>query len=559
MRRRAHERRELKRDVLLIGSGAGAAPLAFKLSCAGLDVLVLEKGPRHARSDYEHDEVWMQRNSAFFVPDVADDPHVLINHGASSTKPELTTLGWTASCVGGGTTHMGGAFYRFHPDDFHLRSRLGAFETIEDWPYQYGDLERYYGEAEWAVGVAGAAGANPFEGFRSREYPMPPMNTHPLAQALDDAGQRLGMHPFPTPRAMNSRPYDGRPACSYCSVCAGFGCPTGARGSAPETLLRKAESTGRCEIRPRAMVREITVGANGHATGCIYLDAAGQERTVEARLVCVCCSAVESARLLLLSRSSPFPDGLANHNGLVGRHLQFHGGSAGQARFRSREGQGAPPPAFLTRSIMDHYFLPSGVSSFPKGGLLKFEFARTPPIAKAIALAWEGTDSPMWGERLAARLRERFREYHDVAVEVFQDFVPNERTLVQLDPDVKDKWGLPVARMHLASPDHHGVAGKWLLSNGLEVLREAGAVAISEGAVGYPNSAMAHGTCRSGANPELSVLDSFCRAHSVPNLFVVDGSFMPTSGGVPTTLTIMANSFRTADYIIENAHTGEWR
>lgn len=551
------------RDVLIVGSGAGGGALALALSRAGFSVLVLEKGPRYSRLDYKHDEVLMADPLGFFVPRVSEDPHVLVEKDGDPAEPRLTTLGWIASCVGGGTVHMGGSFYRFHPADFQMRSRFGDYFSIADWPYTYEELEPYYSLAEWEIGVSGLTGSNPFEGRRSRPLPMPPLAAHPLASFFDQACDRLGLHSFPTPRAINSRPYQGRPACAYCDFCAGFGCSVGARGSSQEALLPKAERTGRCEIRSRTMVREITVGSDGRATGCIYLDEAGAEHRVRARIVCVCCSAVESARLLLMSRSPLFPAGLANGNGLVGRNLQFHANSSGRARF---DVASHPEKAlrdrspFLERSVMDHYFLPQGVSDLPKGGLLRFGFSQPSPIIDAQRLAFEDPEAPsLWGERLKRRLWTYYHEQREVLFEAFHDFIPNQETYVSLDPTVRDRWGLPVARIHLSAPDHHRRAGQWLIDRGMEILGEMGANWTRTGPLGRTSRVLVHGTCRAGKHPATSVLDEHCRAHEVPNLFVVDGSFMPTSGGAAPTLTILANGFRTADNIIARAKAGDLR
>jgi choline dehydrogenase-like flavoprotein len=546
------------RDVLIIGSGAGGGPLALRLSQAGLDVLVLEKGPHYRRADYRHDEVAMATHRGFFVPKVSDEPHVVVDGTDSSVRARLTTLGWTACCVGGGTAHMGAALYRFHPDDFRVRSRLGSFESVADWPYAYDELEPYYAIAEREIGVAGVGGLTPVEGPRSAPFPMPPLRSHPIAGALDDACATLGVHAFPTPRGINSRPYGGRPACTFCDFCAGFGCPTGARGSTQEALLSRAQQTGRCEIRALAMVRAITTDHRGQATGCLYLDADGGEHEIRARVVCVCCSAVESARLLLLSSSSRFPDGLANGSGMVGRNLQFHTGSAARGRFRYDRHSAAlrhDRNPFIGRSVMDYYFLPGGVSPFAKGGLLRFDFERQTPIARAQRIA-RTTSGYVWGAPLRKRLREHFCDYRDVELEVFHDFVPNDATFVSLDPRVRDKWGLPVARIALSVVDHHRRAGEWLVDRGREILDAMGADESAARDIGYVTDVMAHGTCRSGSDPCTSVVDPFCRAHEVPNLFVVDGSFMPTSGGAPSTLTILANSFRSADHILGEARRG---
>lgn len=546
------------RDVLIVGSGAGGAPLAYALSRAGLDVLILEKGPWHQRSDYLHDEVAMAMHNGFFIPRIDEDPHVLVEAGATEVVPVLTTLGWIASCVGGGTTHMGASLYRFHPTDFRVRTEFGEFEATADWPYSYDDLEPFYAIAEREGGVSGGGRATPHEGWRSAPYPMPPLRGHPIASAIDTACTQLGIHSFSTPRGINSQAYGGRPACSFCDLCAGFGCPSGARGSTQETLLSRAQATGRCEIRARTMVREITTDRRGHADGCVYFDENGVEHNVKARMVCVCCSAVESARLLLLSRSSRHPDGLANSSGLVGRNLQFHIGSAARAFFRHDR---HPTPwsadrnPFIGRSVMDYYTLPAGVSPFAKGGLFRFDFERRPAITAAQWVA-RGPTGTIWGQPLKRRLREHFNNRRSVELEVFQDFVPNDGTFVVLDPEVRDRWGLPVARIHVASVEHHRVAGEWLVQRGRDILDAAGADSSMSRDIGYVSSVMAHGTCRAGHDPSRSVLDSFCRTHDVPNLFVVDGSFMPTSGGAPTTLTILANSFRTADHILQQFREG---
>lgn len=307
------------------------------------------------------------------------------------------------------------------------------------------------------------------------------------------------------------------------------------------------------------MVREVLVRPDGRAEGCVWIDADGTEHRERARVVCVCCSAVESARLLLLSRSKRFPDGLGNDRGLVGRHLQFHGTTMGWGRFRA--GVLLDPPrggrrAWLDRSAADHYLLPDGVAELPKGGLLRFGLAEPRPIEEALRLATSG-DGTLWGAELVERLRGHFERQDTVEIEVFHDFLPNAGTYLELDPEIRDRWGLPAARIHLDLPAHHRMAGRWVGERGLEVLADLGAEECGFHVVGGTSSYLVQGTCRAGRDPATSVLDPFSRVHAVPNLYVVDGSFMPTSGGAPPTLTILANSFRTADHLLARARAGE--
>ncbi len=518
------------KDVLILGSGAGGGPLALDLSRAGLDVVVLEKGPRHPREAYDHQS---GLRPGAFIPDLSEEPHTVVTR--KTTHPLVTHLGWIATCVGGGTVHMGGYFYRFHPDDFRLQSRFGDYEEIADWPIGYDDLEPFYTRAEGEIGVSGTGGSNPFEGPRSKAYPMPPLRSHPIAGPIEEACRKRGWHPFPTPRSINSVPYQGRPACAYCAICASFGCPVGARGSTQEALIPRAEATGRCEVRPLSMAKEILLGKDGRARGCVYLDAEGDEHVVEARVVCVCCSAVESARLLLLSRSARFPRGLANGSGRVGRHLQFHGVTMGRGRLPLDADPGAllaDPHPFVGRSVMDHYFLPDGVSDLAKGGILRF--GRLPQIPENVAA---GPDH--------------------LYFEGFHDYLPNEETFVDLDSDLRDKWDLPVARIHLGLPGHHRRAGIFLTERAFEIFDDLGASELTPTDIGGTSAYLVQGTCRMGNDPETSVLDADCRAHEVPNLYVVDGSCMPTSGGAPPTLTILANSFRVAARIVERFRAGE--
>ncbi|MEL7062088.1 MAG: GMC oxidoreductase [Acidobacteriota bacterium] len=348
---------------------------------------------------------------------------------------------------------------------------------------------------------------------------------------------------------------------SYCRLCAGYGCPTRAKGSSQVALIDRAEATGRCRIVPEAHVFEILMGLDGRAQGARYIDRDGVEHEICARVVCVCCSAVESARLLLLSTSPLFPDGLGNGSGLVGRHLQFHAVTGGRGVFRREALEPevfASEHPFLNRSIADFLLLPEGVSDLPKGGMLRFSLPQLQPVAEAQTAAHGPRGGLLWGQELAQALRRRFLETFEVNFEVFGEFIPKAGTSMRLSDEVVDRFGLPVADLSIASDPHHQKAGAWIQQRAFEILDGMGAEETVSEAVGAPASFLVHGTCRAGADPATSVLDEFCRSHEVPNLFVVDGSFMPTSGGAAPTLTILANSFRTADHILEQSRRGEF-
>jgi choline dehydrogenase-like flavoprotein len=213
--------------------------------------------------------------------------------------------------------------------------------------------------------------------------------------------------------------------------------------------------------------------------------------------------------------------------------------------------------ATLGRAVMDYYFLPPGVSALGKGGVLTFDLSRVHPVADAQRVARREGDRLLWGRALQERLEWALRDTREITLEVFHDFVPNRGTFMELDSAVVDRWGLPVARIHLTEPVHHRAAGTWLVERGLEIFAAMGADEALAGGIGYTNDVMCHGTCRASSDPRTSVLTAFCQSHEVPNLFVVDGSFMPTSGGAPSTLTITANSLRTADFIIARARSRE--
>jgi choline dehydrogenase-like flavoprotein len=261
----------------------------------------------------------------------------------------------------------------------------------------------------------------------------------------------------------------------------------------------------------------------------------------------VACTAIETARLLLSSRSARFPNGLANDGGLVGKNLVFSGESKGEALFKRRSRPDAQwlsdPAPFVQRSMQDFYCLDRPERGVRKGGTVVFSLAHPNPILTAERIAGSGSGT-RWGSRLKEALREEALGGRTLTFETFAEVLPTPGTYVDLDPEVKDRWGMPVARITVDRHPLDAGATGLLASRGKQVLDALGPDTSRITQADGQDMVLQGGTCRFGRDPATSVLDADCRAHTVPNLYVSDSSFMPTSGGVPGTLTIMANALR---------------
>jgi choline dehydrogenase-like flavoprotein len=301
------------------------------------------------------------------------------------------------------------------------------------------------------------------------------------------------------------------------------------------------------------MATEVTVDARGQAKSVVYLDAQGVTREQPARVVVLAATAVESARLLLNSRSARFPKGLANGQGLVGKNLLFSSFGQSRATFRVSTQKAAmpwleSPLPFVNRSLQDFYLMPDRRFGFRKGGTLGFLWAHPNPIFAAVGLARKG-EKGVFG----AALKDRLRAYRDSRIlefELYGEFLANPQTEVTVDDQVKDRYGLPVAAITVQRHPVDLVMSKFLVERGEEVLTSLGPERLDRVGTAGQTTILQGGTCRFGRDPRTSVLDPDCRSHEVKNLYVSDGSFLPTSGGVPITLTIVANAFRVADRMV---------
>ncbi len=552
-------------DVCVIGSGAGGGPVAWTLAEAGYSVVVLEKGPWFTEKDFYKDEIACCRRSTY-TPNLRDERHVIeAADGDGSWEAESTFDSgwdwWNGNCVGGATNLMSGFFHRLKPDDFRLLSAFGpiAGANVVDWPITYEDLEPYYEKTERIVGVSGKVVTHPNQEPRSTpDFPFPPTQEHPVSGWIDRACDQLGLHSLPVPRAILPSAAMGRRGCEYSGYCGSYGCSTGAKGSSRAALLSQALATGRCEVQPHAKVNRLVSDKSGKIIGAEYFDREGKTRRVAARLYVVACQAIETVRLLLYSTGSKHPNGLANRHGQVGRNLVFSAGGSGTGDFPyhnldkelAEDLQVRGP--FVNRALQDWYSIKDKEFGPPsKGGTIEFLLRHPNPVGRANSQKW-GTDGLVWGLPLKRTLETHFRNAQYLRFEVFCDWLPTDDCFVTLDPGVRDKWGTPVARVRIGYHSHDLKVGRYLTDKAETVLQQMGAENIRSGVSGSPPANLVAGGCRFGTDPKSSVLNANCRAHGVENLYVTDGSFIPTGGSVPYTWTIYANAFRVADRIVEH-------
>ncbi|MCZ6783059.1 MAG: GMC family oxidoreductase, partial [Proteobacteria bacterium] len=460
-----------------------------------------------------------------------------------------------AYCVGGTMTHWAAWSWRFRPDEFKVLSSEGPVEgaSLVDWPIDYDELAPFYEKAEWEFGVAGAAAGNPFEGPRKRGYPLPPHPPRTASERFAVAATASGLHPFPVPMAINSRPYDGRPMCMYGGACQQYGCPIHAKATTLSVCIPKALATGKLDLRPGCRATEIVLGDDGRVRSVRYLDGEGKEQEVRARQLVVSCSAIGTPHLLLMSKSGSFPQGLANSSGLVGRNLTLH--VAGYVNFVVDE----PTRGYAgleTHAAFDDWHASDSKRGFIRGGVVaEMNMGSKQPIMYAtMSPAGHPTAARGWGPAFKDFLRDFPRTIGVVAI--LED-LPMEENRIDPDPEVVDGQGLPAVRItHRQHPNDTAMA-TWYNNRMLELADAAGATKkwalagfYGEGGQPAKGGAHFHGTCRMGDDPARSVVDRWCRSHDVPNLWVVDSSFLPTSGGYNPTLTILANAYRVADHFV---------
>jgi choline dehydrogenase-like flavoprotein len=581
-------------DVVVIGSGAGGGTVTKVLADLGVRVLLMEAGPMVSMSDFKMLQgpfsVW-HRGAGEQAQYYSGGQAVPFNYNANFTanaqdEPYTVAPGssfrWFRSrCIGGRTNHYGRIQLRYADYDFKPRSFDGLGQ---DWPISYEDIAPYYDKAERFIGVTGKA-----EGIRSAPDGIfqPPAALKPHEVLLQRACAKLGIRAINARQAVITTPTNGRPACHYCGQC-GRGCTTASNYASSYVQVFPAMKTGRVEVLTNAMARELITDASGKVTGVSYIDkTTGAERQVRCRTVVLAASACESARLLLNSKSSRHPNGVANAHGNVGKYLTDTTGFGMSATVPALAGT----PVYNSDGYGAHIYIPWWMLDRHKD--LDF------PRGYHIEVGGGGFGMPGLGFGAAAinqregygvAMKQAIREGYGsttISLSGRGAMIPNEDCFCEIDPDAKDKWGIPVLRFHWKWSQHEINQVRHMRENFRAILEATGGTVQTAGGRGRgaappapaagaaagapaatqaaeppptmgPGGGIIHeiGCVRMGNDPRDSVLNAFCQAHDVKNVFVADGGPFVSHADKNPTHTIIALAWRTAEYLAEEMRKG---
>lgn len=535
-------------DAIVVGAGAAGGIVACVLAEAGKSVLLVERGRWQRYDDVAHDHLRNHRLALYghnTGPALEGNPRVIVDVDGTErvVAPHQNGYHNNAMSVGGGTRVYGAQAWRFLPEDFTMATDYGvpADSSLADWPITYDDLAPFYEQAEWEIGVSGRADSAIHRSPRQRDFPMPPLPDTPKRLILQAGAEKLGWKTAPPPLLINSAMYQGRPACVQCGACVGFACPSESKNGTHNTVIPRALATGNCALITETQVETITNDEAGRVTGVRLMkgsDDGVQSRTVRAKVVVSSAGAIESARLLLNSKSSHHPNGLGNQFDQVGRHLQGHTYTGAFGLFTDEVDDNNGPGVSISTCEFNH-----GNSGIIGGAMLANEFIKLPIVFWRTTLA---PDVLRWGLANKAQMRTAFKRTIQVQGPVQE--IPNPAARVQVDPRVVDGLGIPVARLSGAKHPESLRTAEFIRSKAEEWLQASGAVKIWSNPAGPGLSGGQHqaGTCRMGEDPATSVTDAWGRVHDHDNLYVIDGSLHVTNGGFNPVLTIMALAYRCA-------------
>ncbi len=561
-------------DVVIVGSGAGGGMAAKVLTEAGANVLMLEAGVMFDTRKDSRMMAWPYQSPRRGLPiperqfgefDAGWGGWTL--EGEPYTSAPGDRFDWFRTrMLGGRTNHWGRISLRFGPDDFRRKSLDGLGD---DWPIGYEDLKPYYDSIDRSIGLFGSNEGLPNDPDGIFQPPPKPRCYELL---IKQASERLNIRCIPIRLSILTQPLNDRPACHYCGQC-GRGCAAHANFSSPSVLLPPALATKRLTIVTSAMAREVTVGDDGLATGVTYVDKnTGRENHVRGRIVVMAASACETARLLLNSKSTRFPQGLGNSSGVVGKYLTDTTGTSVRG-FIPKMMNGVPHNE--DGASGSHLYMPwwgdNKQLDFPRGYHIELGGGRRMPGFGTLGgvhlyHSTAGDGGLVAGGGYGQQLKDDYRRYYGATVGFSGrgEMIPNENSYCEIDPAVVDRWGIPVLRFHWKWTDYELKQVKHMHETFRSIIHEMGGTPMSPmptAEQGYgiePGGRIIHevGCVRMGHDPKTSVLNSNCQAHDCRNLFVTDGGPFVTNPDKNVTWTILALAMRTSEYIASQRKAG---
>lgn len=524
-------------DVLIIGAGPTGAVAAKRFAEAGMSVVVLEQGdwPDYTKARANHPDFELTAGR-----DWSGNPNrrqAPADYPVDDTDSDIAAVLYNA--VGGGTIIYAAHWQRNMPSDFRVRSLDGI---ADDWPLSYEDLQPYYERVEAEFGVSGLAGDPAFPAGKGP--PLPPGPLGRMGQRVARAHNQLGWHWWPAPNAIATRPYGALRPCTQRATCM-WGCVEGAKASVDLTHWPQNIRMG-VQLVTGARVRRLETNAAGLVTGAAYIDREGKEHFQRAAVTVLGANGIGTPRLLLLSATSRFPNGLANSSGLVGKRLMMHPFGTVVGLFD--EDLGSTHGLWGQHIHSLQFYETDATRGFVRGA--KWGLQPTGgPLSMTRAYPW-GENNPIWGPNFHKDLRKRLG--HSAMWGIIAEDLPEEENRVVLDPMKKDSDGIPAPKLVYRMSENSKRLLQFHLQRAKESLEAAGAYQTVIAPLIRETGWHLLGTCKMGADPATSVVDAWGRCHDVPNLFIYDGSIWPTSSGMNPTATIAALALRCAEFLVAN-------
>lgn len=546
-----------KFDVVIIGSGPGGGATAYALASEGVKVLLLDAGPIYDPfKDYKLDQPeWekqrfpykekSQATYTFGQMQSLEPEHSHLrswNHNTGFINTSNTRQGWKyhhVLGVGGSTLHYTGEAHRLNPNAMKLHT---DFKVGADWPIEYQDLEPYYTLAESIIGVSGPL--MPKYRKRSSPYPLQPHPKSFVSQQVGEAFSSMKLNWEPNPVAILSKAYDSRPACNYCGNC-NRGCPRTDKGSVDVTFIKKALATGNCTLLSETSALKIIDASDRRVHSVVVADSSNKIQTIDAKIIVLAAGVLQSPRILLNSSSKFSPNGLANSSGQVGKNLMetISWNTSALHKNNVASYKGLP-----SDSICWDFNNPDSIPGAVGGCRINLAVAEADlvgPINYATRVA-KG-----WGANHKKQVQESFGKV--VTLTGIGEKLPNERSFIDLDPSTKDAYGMPLPRINSFVDSNDIKILTFMRSKIREVFSVMPITKIFEeyGTYDFFSSTQTMGTCKMGDSSQSSVVNQFCQSHDIDNLYIVDASVFPsTGGGEAPSLTIEAIALRASKHIL---------